>query len=69
MSEGVEAIVANDNGTDQINGNRTGKDNEEHDGSSGGSNLSNFLWHGGSVWDAWFSCASNQVIKTKKEKS
>lgn len=24
--------------------------------------LSNFFWHGGSVYDAWFSCASNQVI-------
>nr|CAB3461303.1 unnamed protein product [Digitaria exilis] len=21
------------------------------------------LWHGGSVWDAWFSCASNQVAQ------
>jgi hypothetical protein len=25
------------------------------------SKLSNFLWHGGSAYDAWFSCASNQV--------
>lgn len=25
------------------------------------SRLSSFLWHGGSVYDAWFSCASNQV--------
>lgn len=24
--------------------------------------LSMFLWHGGSVYDAWFSCASNQVL-------
>lgn len=23
--------------------------------------LKSFLWHGGSVYDAWFSCASNQV--------
>lgn len=23
----------------------------------------NFLWHGGSAYDAWFSCASNQVIE------
>ena len=23
--------------------------------------LSKFFWHGGSVYDAWFSCASNQV--------
>ncbi|KAG2397995.1 Auxin transporter-like protein [Vigna angularis] len=27
------------------------------------SRLSNFLWHGGSVYDAWFSCASNQVAQ------
>lgn len=32
----------------------------------GGSNtvktrLSGLLWHGGSAYDAWFSCASNQV--------
>lgn len=25
------------------------------------SQLSSFLWHGGSAYDAWFSCASNQV--------
>lgn len=25
------------------------------------SKFSKFLWHGGSVYDAWFSCASNQV--------
>lgn len=25
------------------------------------SKLSSFLWHGGSTYDAWFSCASNQV--------
>jgi auxin influx carrier (AUX1 LAX family) len=23
--------------------------------------FSKFLWHGGSAYDAWFSCASNQV--------
>lgn len=22
----------------------------------------NLFWHGGSVYDAWFSCASNQVF-------
>ncbi|OIW16184.1 hypothetical protein TanjilG_18899 [Lupinus angustifolius] len=27
------------------------------------SGLKNFLWHGGSVYDAWFSCASNQVAQ------
>ncbi|KAJ6310832.1 hypothetical protein OIU76_015530 [Salix suchowensis] len=25
--------------------------------------LSKFLWHGGSAYDAWFSCASNQVAQ------
>lgn len=25
------------------------------------SKLSKLFWHGGSVYDAWFSCASNQV--------
>ncbi|TXG50153.1 hypothetical protein EZV62_026028 [Acer yangbiense] len=25
--------------------------------------LKSFLWHGGSVYDAWFSCASNQVAQ------
>ena len=24
-------------------------------------NVKNHLWHGGSAWDAWFSCSSNQV--------
>lgn len=23
--------------------------------------MSSLFWHGGSVYDAWFSCASNQV--------
>ena len=23
--------------------------------------MKDLLWHGGSAWDAWFSCASNQV--------
>lgn len=26
--------------------------------------IKNLLWHGGSAWDAWFSCASNQVPLT-----
>ncbi|XWS62658.1 hypothetical protein CRYUN_Cryun06bG0029600 [Craigia yunnanensis] len=27
------------------------------------SRISKFFWHGGSVYDAWFSCASNQVAQ------
>ena len=26
--------------------------------------MKSLLWHGGSAWDAWFSCASNQVLDT-----
>ena len=26
--------------------------------------MKSLLWHGGSAWDAWFSCASNQVLHT-----
>jgi auxin influx carrier (AUX1 LAX family) len=35
----------------------------EQDGgsSTAKSRLSGLLWHGGSAYDAWFSCASNQV--------
>ncbi|CAL4932875.1 unnamed protein product [Urochloa decumbens] len=39
---------------------------EEHAGggeSSVKSKLSGLLWHGGSAYDAWFSCASNQVAQ------
>lgn len=57
-SEKVETVVA---------GNYVEMEREE--GEEGSSNnisstktkLSNLFWHGGSVYDAWFSCASNQV--------
>lgn len=43
-----------------------GIEQEQGEGEVGGeqsmSGFKNFLWHGGSVYDAWFSCASNQVI-------
>ena len=42
-------------------------EDEQHNGgeSSSGvkSRLSGLLWHGGSAYDAWFSCASNQVAQ------
>lgn len=58
--QGDEAIVA-DGKEDEVGvmgiGAADGAD--EHHG--GGFSMKSFLWHGGSVWDAWFSCASNQV--------
>ncbi|GJM91683.1 hypothetical protein PR202_ga08085 [Eleusine coracana subsp. coracana] len=38
------------------------EEEEQHGGESGiKSKLSGLLWHGGSAYDAWFSCASNQL--------
>lgn len=51
-SEKVETVVA---------GNYLEMEREEEDSKSTTSKLSRFFWHGGSVYDAWFSCASNQA--------
>ncbi|XP_022680918.1 uncharacterized protein LOC101776449 isoform X2 [Setaria italica] len=40
-----------------------GDDAEQQQQRDGGFGLKSLLWHGGSVWDAWFSCASNQVAQ------
>lgn len=56
--QGEEAIVSSNlNENDQGNNLDTKEGEDDH--SMFG--LKSFLWHGGSVWDAWFSCASNQV--------
>lgn len=52
-SEKVETVVA---------GNYLEMEREEEDSKSASSKLSRLFWHGGSVYDAWFSCASNQAI-------
>lgn len=45
---------------------KSGNEQDEREGELGVdqsiSGFKNFLWNGGSVYDAWFSCASNQVI-------
>uniref|UniRef100_A0A803L0A5 Amino acid transporter transmembrane domain-containing protein n=1 Tax=Chenopodium quinoa TaxID=63459 RepID=A0A803L0A5_CHEQI len=55
-SEKVETVVA---------GNYVEMEREEgpEESCSIKTKLSNFLWHGGSVYDAWFSCSSNQVAQ------
>lgn len=50
-----EAIVSNFSETEH-----EGKE-EEKEVDHSMFNVKSFLWHGGSAWDAWFSCASNQV--------
>lgn len=55
-SEKVETVIA---------GNYVEMEREEGDDGSKSTNiskLSNIFWHGGSVYDAWFSCASNQAL-------
>lgn len=52
-----EAIVSSFNETEQ-DGGKEEESAEEHTVFS----VRNMLWHGGSAYDAWFSCASNQVI-------
>ncbi|KAF1897614.1 hypothetical protein Lal_00032371 [Lupinus albus] len=59
-----EAIVSNNMNETENEGSVGGGmevENKEQDQSM--FNVKSFLWHGGSVWDAWFSCASNQVAQ------
>jgi auxin influx carrier (AUX1 LAX family) len=57
QKQAEEAIVSNYSETDQ----HEGKEEEAEENHSLFS-IKSALWHGGSVWDAWFSCASNQVL-------
>ncbi|KAF1877200.1 hypothetical protein Lal_00015862 [Lupinus albus] len=60
QNQGEEAIVQTLSGTE--NESVTTKEEEKEQDHSI-SNLKSFFWNGGSVWDAWFSCASNQVAQ------
>jgi hypothetical protein len=55
QKQAEEAIVSNFSETEH-----EGKEQEKEEDHSMFS-VKTFLWHGGSAWDAWFSCASNQV--------
>lgn len=60
-----EAIVvssANYGEAEHEGGKREGAQDEEDNHSI--FSVKSILWHGGSSWDAWFSCASNQVSLT-----
>lgn len=64
-------IVATFNEAEQDgdgDGNGNGNDHGKEEGERAAAeepqpflSVKSLLWHGGSVWDAWFSCASNQV--------
>jgi hypothetical protein len=59
-----DAIVAdagNGKGGEALRAMGVAGDDAEQQQRDGGFSMKSLLWHGGSVWDAWFSCASNQV--------
>ncbi|RWV89767.1 hypothetical protein GW17_00048073 [Ensete ventricosum] len=62
QKQAEEAIVSRSNSTlkDELEQDVDGKGEDEE--TAHGFNMKSFLWHGGSAWDAWFSCASNQVL-------
>lgn len=45
------------------------KEEDQNKGDDSIFSLKSILWHGGSVYDAWFSCASNQVLIEKSTKN
>lgn len=61
QKQAEEAIVSNFSETEHEGGKEEEKE-EEHSMFS----VKSILWHGGSAWDAWFSCASNQVRTSTK---
>ena len=61
QKQAEEAMVSSSNLTQH-------DDRDEEMPNESGLGLKSLLWHGGSVYDAWFSCASNQVIHTPKKK-
>ena len=62
QKQAEEAMVSSFNLTER-------EDREEEKAEEPGFGLKSILWHGGSVYDAWFSCASNQVLKQKHTKT
>ncbi|PWA69732.1 Amino acid transporter, transmembrane [Artemisia annua] len=54
-----ESIVPSNFNESEIGGKEGDGESEDHSVL----NMKSFLWHGGSAWDAWFSCSSNQVAQ------
>ena len=55
--------LANEKAPETVGVGRYVEMEQDGDSSTVKSRLSGLLWHGGSAYDAWFSCASNQVMK------
>jgi hypothetical protein len=59
--DAIVADVANGKDAGEVRAMGVGDDDAEQQRHDGKFTMKSLLWHGGSVWDAWFSCASNQV--------
>lgn len=59
--DAIVADVGNGNGKEGEPRGAMGVEGEREEQHGGKFTMKSLLWHGGSVWDAWFSCASNQV--------
>ncbi|XP_039118791.1 auxin transporter-like protein 2 [Dioscorea cayenensis subsp. rotundata] len=63
QKQAEEAIVASQNEGEGGDQEEVTAGEDHVAGAQQGFSLKRILWHGGSVWDAWFSCASNQVAQ------
>lgn len=61
QKQAEEAIVSNFSETEHEGGGKEEGREDEQQQQHSMLSMKSFLWHGGSAWDAWFSCASNQV--------
>jgi len=62
-SEANGGVVANEKGAETVGVGRYVEMEQDQESNTVKSRLSGLLWHGGSAYDAWFSCASNQVAQ------
>jgi auxin influx carrier (AUX1 LAX family) len=60
-SSEANGSLANEKAPETVGVGRYVEMEQDGDTSTVKSRLSGLLWHGGSAYDAWFSCASNQV--------
>ncbi|KAH9672829.1 auxin transporter protein 1 [Citrus sinensis] len=63
QKQAEEAIVSNFSETEHEGGGKEEGREDEQQQQHSMLSMKSFLWHGGSAWDAWFSCASNQVAQ------
>ncbi|KAI7735243.1 hypothetical protein M8C21_028374, partial [Ambrosia artemisiifolia] len=61
QKQAEDSIISSSNVYENDHEGGTSKEEVEEDHSV--FSMKNALWHGGSAWDAWFSCSSNQVAQ------